>query len=341
MVLSFEAKKPYIADRMGRVIRETFGADPIAFRIPVTYSGWGGALFLTGDMQVLQAQLAANSRLAERIATWQEAKPVELTYTTRITTDDWPYVYLRTATIPTLFYLLAGLMVALTLYCRHRIGEAKLFTNWNASYWHFFFLGAAFLLLEVQNISKASVVLGNTWIVNAVIITGILTMILWANFIAARFRNLPEDAVTVCLIGSCIGLYFLDISRFAFLPYFTKAVIIGGLTTLPMLFSGIIFIRSFSRVESKDTALGANLMGSVVGGVLQSVTFLVGIKALLLIVAGLYMAAVFTRPRLTQSSEPRAPKERAARSELESESESEKDDVPGSADEAPELVEIG
>lgn len=26
--------------------------------------------------------------------------------------------------------------------------------------WHFFFLGAAFLLLEVQNISKASVVLG-------------------------------------------------------------------------------------------------------------------------------------------------------------------------------------
>ena len=32
-----------------------------------------------------------------------------------------------------------------------------------------FFMGAAFLLLEVQNISKASVVLGNTWVVSAVV----------------------------------------------------------------------------------------------------------------------------------------------------------------------------
>jgi hypothetical protein len=33
------------------------------------------------------------------------------------------------------------------------------------------------------------------------------------------------------------------------------------------------------------------------GGLLQSVTFVTGIKALLLIVAGLYLAAFLTRPR--------------------------------------------
>ncbi len=349
MVLSFEAKKAYIADRMGRVVRDVFGAEPIAFRVPVTHSGWGGAMFLAGDMQVVHDQLAANSRLAEKIAVWTEADPLDLTYTTRSTTDDWPYVYLKSAKIPSLFYLLAGLMVALTLYCRRRIGEARLLTNWNASTWHFFFLGAAFLLLEVQNISKASVVLGNTWVVNAVIISGILTMILLANFIAARFRNISENAVVGCLIGSCLGLYFLDISRFAFLPYLTKAVIVGGLTTLPILFSGIIFIRSFSRVESKDTALGANLMGSVVGGVLQSVTFLVGIKALLLIVAGLYLAAVLTRPRSTIESELLTSKARAAQPDsdsdldaiLEEASEPETDAVPDPADETPELIEVG
>jgi hypothetical protein len=38
-------------------------------------------------------------------------------------------------------------------------------------------------------------------------------------------------------------------------------------------------------------------MGSLVGGLLQSVTFVVGIKALLLLVAGLYLAAIVTRPR--------------------------------------------
>ena len=52
---------------------------------------------------------------------------------------------------------------------------------WAGSNWHFFFLGAAFLLLEVQNISKSSVVLGNTWQVNAVIVSGVLVMILLAN----------------------------------------------------------------------------------------------------------------------------------------------------------------
>ena len=46
------------------------------------------------------------------------------------------------------------------------------------------------MLLEVQNISKASVVLGNTWQVNAVIISGILIMILLANAFAAQFPRL-------------------------------------------------------------------------------------------------------------------------------------------------------
>ena len=75
----------------------------------------------------------------------------------------------------------------------------------------------------------------------------------------------------------------------------------GGLTSLPMLFSGIVFIRSFTAVAEKDQALGANLIGALVGGLLQSVTFVVGIRALLLIVAALYLAAVLTRPRALAS----------------------------------------
>ena len=64
-----------------------------------------------------------------------------------------------------------------------------------------------------------------------------------------------------------------------------------------MLFAGMIFIDSFANAEHKDRALGANLLGSLIGGVLQSLTFVVGIKALLLLVAGLYLAAWLTRPQ--------------------------------------------
>ena len=168
--------------------------------------------------------------------------------------------------------------------------------RWNRSHWHFFFLGSAFLLLEVQNISKASVVLGNTWQVNAVIISGVLIMALVANWLVFRFPNIQVRYAYIALILTCLILYFVDIAQFAFMPYITKALVVGGLTTLPMLFSGIIFIRSFSLVEGKNEALGANLVGALVGALLQSITFVVGIKALLLVVAALYFFSMITMP---------------------------------------------
>lgn len=60
----------------------------------------------------------------------------------------------------------------------------------------------------------------------------------------------------------------------------------------PILFSEMIFARSFAVVIGKDTALGANLIGRP----LQFLTFLTGIKALLLIVVALYLPSLLCRP---------------------------------------------
>jgi hypothetical protein len=236
--------------------------------------------------------------LAAFIGKLQEQYPLNLTYTTKIVTDDWPYIYLQSPSIPLLYFLLAGLMVLLFIISSKQWQATGIFAKWNRSDWHFFFLGAAFLLLEVQNISKASVVLGNTWEVNAVIVSGVLAMILLANLLAAIFPKMPLSVVYTILCGTCLALYFVDLARFAFLPYTTKAFIVGGLTALPMLFSGIVFIRSFAAVKRKDVALGANLLGALVGALLQSVTFVSGIKALLLIVGALYIFSWFTKPRM-------------------------------------------
>jgi spermidine synthase len=304
MVLSFEAQKPFIADRMAGVLREVFGSEPIAFRIPYSSYGWGGVMFIAGDMNIVHRQINQNQQLASLIEVWQKENRLPLTFSTRITTDDWPYIYLKTPAIPMLYYFLAGLMVLLLLFCHKFLHTPLMISGWQRSTWHFFFLGAAFLLLEVQNISKASVVLGNTWEVNAVIVSGVLVMILLANLLVAKFPQMPLRAAYVALVGTCLGLYFVDLSRFAFLPYATKAVIVGSLTTLPMIFSGIVFIRSFASVLGKDKALGANLIGALIGALLQSATFIIGIKALLLVVAGLYVLAMLTRPSLTPGLQP-------------------------------------
>ena len=221
--------------------------------------------------------------------------------TTEVPTDDWPYLYLEKRSIPVLYFVLAGALAVLFFRGVRSLGVGSVVRGWDRGQTHFALLGAAFMLLEVQNISKASVVLGSTWVVNAVIISGILCMILLANALYGRASKLPAAVVYAGLVGTCVGLYFLDLSRFGFLPYPTKALLVGLLTSLPMLFSGMVFIRSFAAAERKDAALGANLLGALAGGLLQSVTFVTGIKALLIIVAGLYVAALLTRPA-TRSS---------------------------------------
>lgn len=296
MVLTFEAQKPFIADRMERVLQETFGQAPLAIRVPGSSYGWGGVMFVTGDLNSAKKQIAANPRLATLISKWQQEFPLDLPGTTRITTDDWPYIYLESPKIPALYYLLAGLMVLILLRSSRKWQAGDLVKRWHGSHWHFFFLGAAFLLLEVQNISKASVVLGNTWETNAVIVSGVLVMALLANLLAHKLPGLPVKAVYSGLIAICVALYFVDLAQFAFLPYFAKALVVGGLTTLPMLFSGFIFIKSFASIKAKDEALGANMVGSLVGALIQSVTFVVGIKALLLIVAGFYLLSWLSKP---------------------------------------------
>jgi spermidine synthase len=297
VVLTFEAQKPYIADRIGRVLLETFGEEPIVFRIPPSSYGWGGIMFIAGDLDTARNQIAKNKRLGAYIDELQQTSSLSLPLTTKIATDDWPYIYLGSPRIPVLFYLLSGLMLLLLFRSSIRWNVPNVVTRWHRSHWHFFFLGAAFLLLEVQNISKASVVLGNTWQTNAAIVSGVLTMVLLANWVASRFSNIRIGIVYLALIGITLSLYFVDLAQFAFLPYGTKVLVVGSLTTLPMLFSGIIFVRSFARVERKDKALGANMVGSIVGALLQAVTFVVGIRALLLIVAGLYALSVLTLPR--------------------------------------------
>jgi hypothetical protein len=297
IVLSFEAQKPFIADRMAGVLREVFGAEPLAFVVPKSSYGWGGVMFIAGDLETAKKQIAKNQKLAPLIGEWHRNRPLAFNYSTCITTDDWPYLYLETPRIPILYIFLGGLMVLLLLFSHHFLQTLLLITGWNRVDWHFFFLGAAFLLLEVQNISKAAVVLGNTWEVNAVIVSGVLAMVLLANLLAARFPLIPLGAVYAALVAACLILYWVDISSFAFLPYATKAIIVGGLTTLPMLFSGLVFISSFARVSGKDQTLGTNLIGALCGALLQSVTFVIGIKALLLLVAGLYILAMLTWPR--------------------------------------------
>ena len=101
--------------------------------------------------------------------------------TIKLSTDNWPYLYLEGPMVPSLHLIISGILIILCLSIRKVIIPKGKRLNW-----HFFLLGAAFLLLEFQNISKASLLFGSTWLVNSFIISAILILILIANVVAAN-----------------------------------------------------------------------------------------------------------------------------------------------------------
>jgi spermidine synthase len=299
LVVSFAATKLYIVDRLAGTLRTEFDKDPLVFLVPHNNYGFGAVMFVTGNLDMARERIAEQPQLAELVRKWSnEWTPErEISYRTEIATDDWPYLYLEYRCIPILMLVMTALVFLVLGVVRRVFDFPPLVQGWERMHIHFASLGAAFLLLEVQNISRAAVVLGNTWLVSAVVITGVLCMILLANLLVYLRPNLSTTPFFVALLASCLALYFIDLAQFASYPFAVKLLVVGGLTTLPMLFSGVIFIRSLKETARKDDALGANLIGSLAGGLLQAITYLTGTRALLLLVALIYAIALLFAPK--------------------------------------------
>jgi hypothetical protein len=63
---------------------------------------------------------------------------------------------------------------------------------------------------------------------------------------------------------------------------------------LPIFFAALIFAKAFSAVESPSKALAANLLGALVGGLLEYLDMWTGLRGLNLIALLLYaLSAVF------------------------------------------------
>ena len=89
------------------------------------------------------------------------------------------------------------------------------------------------------------------------------------------------------LVLCLIGIY---LAPWAELPFSSRAVgvLLGAAYSLPLFFAGIIFTESFRRARGASECLGANILGAVAGGLAQNLSFIFGLKALLLIAAASY-----------------------------------------------------
>jgi hypothetical protein len=84
--------------------------------------------------------------------------------------------------------------------------------------------------------------------------------------------------------------------RMSLLPRFIIATL---LAFFPIFLANLLFAERFKAVASSTVAFGANLLGAMIGGVLEYGALVTGYRALLLVIAALYVAALLInlRPR--------------------------------------------
>lgn len=295
LFLKFATPERYIHHRLFNLVLEVFGEQPLVLSLPRTAGDVGGVVFLSGSKSTIENALRNNSELRQIAEQMSFSPSIDLNVP--LTTDDWPYLYLEYPKIPLVFGLFGIILIGLYFFNAKRSrADIKLFP-FSTEDAHFFFLGAAFLLFEVQNISKASLILGNTWEVNAMIIFSIMMLILLANFLVSKFPKIPTLPCFLLLLASIACLYFTDLSSISIEDAMLRAFTVTFLVTSPLFLSGICFIRAFEQSERRDRAYGVNMFGSLVGGLLEFFSFLFGIKFLLVLVFCLYSFALLSRPR--------------------------------------------
>jgi SAM-dependent methyltransferase len=287
--MRFWTEQPFTAERLYKNMTAAFGHPPYTF--------WQeGMFYLSGEPETIQKRFSditdpefrsvlADRRKAEEFLGRSDDTPPS--------TDDWPYLYLHTPRIPVSYLIITCILLASSILIVKTVLPVR--PSFNA---HFFFLGAGFLLIQVQNISKISLLFGNTWVVNSIIISIILIMILIANACIAYFNIRRTTPIYPFLFGLILLSYFLPLQVFMHFSPIVRGTLGGIVLCLPLLTAGLIFTVSFSKCRELNTAFGSNMIGTVLGGLFSSLSFIIGINALSLVGLVFYAVTFLTRDRL-------------------------------------------
>jgi SAM-dependent methyltransferase len=209
-------------------------------------------------------------------------------------TDDWPFLYLRSPSIPALNLRGIAIVVVLSLVILACLAPVRTIRP-NGQ---MFFLGAGFMLLETKGVVQMALLFGSTWIVNSIVFGAILLMILGSNLYVLAARPRSQKIYYALLIAFLALEASVPLNAFLALSQGAKTVLSCLLTFLPIAFAGVIFAMSFRESHQPDVDLGSNTGGVILGGVCEYFSLLFGFNGLLYIAIAFYaLSAAFARMR--------------------------------------------
>jgi hypothetical protein len=269
-------REQWLVDRLAGTLQQVYGHPP--------------CLDSTGQVGRLALLMASTDPTALQCPTlWRPAEA-----TPAPATDDYPFLYLQQRTIPGFYLLTLALILAAALLLI-RLGAGALRPM--GRYLDLFFMGAAFLLLETKNVVQFALLFGTTWFVNALVFVGILLAVYLAIEVARRIDLGPPWRLYAALLIALAVAWLVQphlLLSLSVVPRFSVAIV---LAFAPVFLANLVFASRFRDVAASNLAFATNLVGAMLGGVLEYAALVTGYRALLIVIALLY-AGAFVLQRL-------------------------------------------
>lgn len=279
VAVSFAAQQPWIDERLGKMMVEAFGEGNV-----LIYGGGSGTNLAAGITRPMSDD--------PKWKIWESDPELDVPPAT----DDWPYLYIRQHTIPDAYW---QILIVIGIVCF--LLMRRLFPEALRPDWHFWLLGAAFLLIEFKSITELALLFGTTWLVNALAISGVLLMALLANLLVLRIQRIHLGLFYSLLFLSLVISYLVPVEWFNMLHPTLRAMAGTAFLSMPLFFAGLIFSESLRRAGETARPLASNLSGSFAGGVLEYGSLLWGVKSTYIIAVVVYaVACLFATRRKRQ-----------------------------------------
>jgi SAM-dependent methyltransferase len=296
LVLYNYYREPWLVEKLTSMVGRTFGRESFVS----TYGGQGrGAVIVNGSRL---SEIPSGAFGPYREETFDPAEK-ELRVTGEgffaVTdkppaTDDWPFIYLPAKSFPALYLRGLAVILAISLAAIFLVAPRSTLQRFD---WHMFFLGVAFALLEVKALTTFALLFGSTWNVNSLVFFAILTSVLIAVLVNARFSFRRIWIFYVLLFGMLVLNLVVRPEALLLQNAVARYVIASGLIFAPVFLANVIFSNSFRETELADVAFASNLLGIMVGGMLEYFSMLVGYHMLLVAVIAFYFLAMVLRGR--------------------------------------------
>jgi hypothetical protein len=203
-----------------------------------------------------------------------------------VSTDDWPFFYMPQRVYPVSYLIMIFLILVLSfVLVGNFVAEAPRFGHLS-----FFFLGVGFMLVETKGITELGLTFGNTWQVIGIVFAGILIMAFLGNCLV-QWLNIKRPLMSYVFLLVALAAGWLAARSGGFVSTTIGRLETVALLSLPLLFSGIVFSTLLSARGRISGIMAMNLLGAIVGGLLEYNSMYLGFQALYLMAMVCYVLA--------------------------------------------------